>query len=169
MRLTIFTVVTAFLLAASSAFAGSGNGDDNGGGDNGDVRRTGTCTGSSEAKIKLSREDGRIEVEFEVDQNRNGVRWAIVLRQRGVIVFTGSRTTHGPSGSFELRRLLNDRAGADRITARATSPSGELCRASATLRPGASSDDDNGNDDNGGNDSNDDNGGNDNDDHSHDD
>jgi hypothetical protein len=34
----------------------------------GDVRVQGTCSGSSTSKLKLSEEDGRIEVEFEVDQ-----------------------------------------------------------------------------------------------------
>ena len=33
------------------------------------------------AKLKLSAENGRIEVEFEVDQNRNGVPWTVVLRR----------------------------------------------------------------------------------------
>lgn len=38
----------------------------------GDVRAVGSCTKSTTSKIKLSEENGRIEVEFEVDQNRNG-------------------------------------------------------------------------------------------------
>ena len=47
---------------------------------NGDIRVRGTCTKASTSKLKLSEEDGRIEVEFEVDQNRNGVRWNVVIR-----------------------------------------------------------------------------------------
>ena len=39
----------------------------------GDVIVQGRCTAASTAKLKLSAENGRIEVEFEVDQNRNGV------------------------------------------------------------------------------------------------
>ena len=38
------------------------------------VRVQGVCTQESTSKLKLSREDRGIEVEFEVDQNRNGVR-----------------------------------------------------------------------------------------------
>ena len=99
----------------------------------GDKLVRGTCTKASTSKLKLSEEDGRIEVEFEVDQNRNGVRWTVVLsRPSGVIVRT-TRVTRAPSGSFELRRVVADRAGADRIGARATSPSGEVCRATATF------------------------------------
>jgi hypothetical protein len=108
----------------------------------GDVRRAGSCTGATSSKIKLSPEDGRIEVEFEVDQNRNGVQWRVVLRANGTRFATAHKTTRGRSGSFELRRLADDTQGADRITARATSPSGGVCRASATISDSASNDND---------------------------
>ena len=99
----------------------------------GDVLVRGSCTKASSSKLKLSEEDGRIEVEFEVDQNRNGVRWTVVLRRPATVLVRTTRVTRGPSGSFELRRVVADLAGADRITARATSPSGEVCRASAAF------------------------------------
>jgi hypothetical protein len=113
---------TALASIASAAFAG----------DREDIEVTRRCTAASEIKLKLSEEDGRIEVEVEVDQDRNGIRWQVVLRQNGARVFSGTRRTRGPSGSFELRRVLSDTAGPDRIVARATSPSGEVCRAAAT-------------------------------------
>jgi len=99
----------------------------------GDVLVRGTCTKASAAKLKLSEEDGRIEVEFEVDQNRNGVRWSVVLRRPATVLLRTTRLTRPPSGSFELRRVVADLAGRDRISARATSPSGEVCRATAAL------------------------------------
>ena len=99
----------------------------------GDVLVRGACTKASLSKLKLSEEDGRIEVEFEVDQNRNGVRWTVVLRRPATVLVRTTRVTRGPSGSFELRRVVADLAGADRITARATSPSGEVCRATAVF------------------------------------
>jgi hypothetical protein len=98
----------------------------------GDIRRSGTCSASSSVKIKLSEEDGRIETELEVDQNRTGVRWRVVLRRNGSVVARTSRVTRGRSGSFELRRVLSDGAGSERISGRAVSPSGEVCRVSAT-------------------------------------
>jgi hypothetical protein len=98
----------------------------------GDVRRGGQCTGASTAKIKLSEENGRIEIEFEVDQNRNGIRWNVVLRRNGAVIRRASRVTRAPSGSFELRALAANGAGADRISATATRR-GERCAASASF------------------------------------
>jgi hypothetical protein len=99
----------------------------------GDVLVRGTCTGATTSKLKLSEEDGRIEVEFEVDQNRNGVRWTVTLRRPTALLVRTTRVTRGPSGSFELRRLVGNRAGSDRIIARAARSSGEVCRAAATF------------------------------------
>ena len=89
----------------------------------------GTCSQQSTTKLKLSRDDRRIEVEFEVDQNRNRVPWKVTLRRNGVRVASFTAVTRAPSGSFEVRRLIADRPGADRISARAVR-SGETCTAS---------------------------------------
>ena len=97
----------------------------------GDVLRAGTCTGGSTSEIKLSEENGRIEVEFEVDQNRNGVRWNVALTQNGQRVARLSRVTRGPSGSFEARIVRPNRAGVDAFGATATR-AGETCRARAS-------------------------------------
>jgi hypothetical protein len=99
----------------------------------GDVRVKGVCTGSSAVKLKLSREDGRIEAELEIDQNRNGVRWTWTLSRPGTVVARGSAVTRGPSGSFEVRRLLADTAGRDTITGRAARGARESCRVTATI------------------------------------
>jgi hypothetical protein len=95
--------------------------------------RLGTCTGSATSKLKVKHDDGRIETEFEVDQNRNGVRWKVVLRRNGRVAVRTSARTHAPSGSFSVERRLADGPGTDRITARATSPSGQVCRASVSV------------------------------------
>ena len=113
-------VAAAFLVATPATSAKDG-----------DVLVQGTCTGPTSSKLKLSEEDGRIEVEFEVDQNRNGVRWTVTLRRPTTLLVRTTRVTRGPSGSFELRRVVGNRAGSDRIVARATRSSGEVCRAAA--------------------------------------
>ena len=98
----------------------------------GDVLVRGTCTGASTAKLKLSAENGRIEVDLEVDQNRNGVPWKVVLTRNGAKVAQLTRVTRAPSGSFEARRLVADGAGTDVIRATATR-NGERCSARATF------------------------------------
>ena len=122
-RLLPIPLFCALAIAPAAALA---KGDD-------DVERNGKCTGASSAKIKAGPDDGRLEVEFEVDQNRNGIRWKVRIRQNGVRVAATHATTRGPSGSFEVRRLLDDSAGPDRIYARAKSPSGEVCTATVTV------------------------------------
>ena len=100
----------------------------------GDVIRTGSCTGATDWKLKLSKEDGRIEVEFEVDQNRNGRTWNVALKQDGTAFWTGRRTTRAPSGSFEVRKLATDRASIHTFVGRAVNPAtGEVCRGSARI------------------------------------
>jgi hypothetical protein len=95
----------------------------------GDVIARGRCSGASTWKLKLSPEDGRIETEFQVDQNRNNRLWRVYLYQNGSVVWRGSRYTRAPSGSFTVRKLLVNRAGTDRIVARARNiQTGELCR-----------------------------------------
>jgi hypothetical protein len=100
----------------------------------GDIVRTGNCSGSTDWKLKLSPENGRIEVEFEVDSNRVGQTWNVRLKNDGNVFFRGTRTTQAPSGSFEVRRLTNNGAGSDFIVGRAVNPNtGEVCRGTATF------------------------------------
>src|SRR3954470_10977305 len=123
--LTLSAVVAAAALAPTTALAKHGGGDD--------TSARGSCTKSSASKLKLSADDGRIETEFEVDQNRNGVRWRVTLSRNGKRVVSTRAITRAPSGSFEVRRMLSNGPGTARIIARAVSPSGEVCTARASL------------------------------------
>jgi hypothetical protein len=122
----ITLVVTLAISAAALAVAplASAKGGD-------PVRVRGVCTQSSTAKLKLSHENGRIEVEFEVDQNRNGVPWKVTLRRNGSLVASTTATTHAPSGSFSLRRVIAGAQGT--VVAVATRSSGERCTAHAGI------------------------------------
>ena len=116
---TITALATGAALLASTAAAKDG-----------DIEVAGTCTRATTSELKLSEEDGGIEVEFEVDQNRNGVRWRVVLFRNGSQVASRVRVTRAPSGSFEARFVT---AGSGRFVARATSPTGERCTARASM------------------------------------
>jgi hypothetical protein len=119
--IAIAALAAALLVAAPAALAGNDR--------DREVIRTGNCSAGSDWKLKAKLDDGRLEVEFEVDQNRVGRRWRVTIVQNGRTVFSGIRRTLAPSGSFEARRLLANGPGADRIVARARAlAGGETCR-----------------------------------------
>jgi hypothetical protein len=94
-----------------------------------EVLRTGSCSNGADWKLKAKTEDGgRIEVEFEVDQNVNGRRWTVTIARDGVRVFRGVRTTRPPSGSFSVNRRIANPAGRDRIVAVGRTAGGASCR-----------------------------------------
>jgi len=94
-----------------------------------DVIRRGSCSGATDWKLKASPEDGRIEVEGEIDSNRDGQAWRWRVRHNGSLSARGAATTRPPSGSFEVRRVLVNAAGTDTIVFRARNPrTDEVCR-----------------------------------------
>ena len=110
--------------------------DDNGGvTKSGDDRKrvAGSCTGNATSKLKVKPDNGKLETEFEVDQNRNGVTWKVRVRLNGERVVKTTATTKAPSGSFSVERRLDNPAGADDIVAKAISPGGQVCKASLTI------------------------------------
>ena len=123
-RLTLFGALVLCLIAPTTGASAK----------SGDVIRQGACSGSSHWKLKLSPENGRIEVQFEVDSNHVGQTWRVKLFHNGDRFFSGQRTTQGPSGSFEVRRVVEDLAGDDHIKGRARNPAtDELCVGRATF------------------------------------
>ena len=127
--------------AGNSGSSGGSSSDDNGSSGRRDsssrnrreLRVSGSCTGNSRAKLKVKRDRGRLKTEFEVDQNVNGVSWAVKLSRNGTVAVSTTRTTHAPSGSFSIERRLGNGRGPDTVSASATSPTGEVCTASATI------------------------------------
>jgi hypothetical protein len=120
--IAVAALVAMLSLLASTALA-SGHKGGRG------IIKTGKCSASSHWKLKAKSDNGRIETEFEVDQNRVGKRWRVTIARNGSAVFRGVRTTMAPSGSFEVRRLLAGPAAGTRIVATARSlQTGETCR-----------------------------------------
>jgi hypothetical protein len=95
--------------------------------------RTGSCSGKTDWKIKAKADDGRIEVEAEIDSNKIGQTWAWKFKDNGDVFAKGQSTTKGPSGSFEVERKPANQAGTDHFVFRAVNPkSGEVCRATVS-------------------------------------
>jgi len=100
----------------------------------GDVVRRGSCSESASWKLKASPDDGRIEVEGEVDSNVKGQTWKWKLVHNGSVSARGSATTTGASGSFDVQRKVVDVKGDDHLTFVAHNPkSDETCSGSLTI------------------------------------
>jgi len=135
MNTTTRRSVAAGMLALTLVGGASGAAQAKGGDDDARVRASGSCSEASTWKLKAKPDDGRLEVELEVDSNRTGQRWAVRMTDRGHRVFTGHRVTRGPSGSFEVEKKIRNRRGVDRIRAVATHPrTGERCVARLAYR-----------------------------------
>lgn len=102
------------------------NGGTRGGGDDDRVITTGSCSAGARWKLKVKTDDGRLEVEGEVDTNRAGQAWAWTIRHNGSVSARGTSTTTARSGSFEVERKIVDLAGTDRVAFRATY-AGQTC------------------------------------------
>jgi hypothetical protein len=120
----ISAVATVAALALPAASPGS---DD-------DKRRAGHCTGASSSKIKVKPDDGRLEVEFEVDQNKNNRKWKVKIKDNSKVVVRDTARTKAPSGSFSFERRIADRPGTRRIKGVARNKrSGERCTAKVRI------------------------------------
>jgi len=100
----------------------------------GDVIKRGSCSGSTDWKLKLSAEDSGIEVEYEVDSNVTGQSWRVKIFQNGDRIFAGTRQTKGTSGSFDVRVVADDTAGTDTFRGKAVNAAtGETCNGTASF------------------------------------
>jgi hypothetical protein len=113
---SIATAVVAGALTVPLLFAESASAQGGGGG----VRTSGHCVGGGVYELKAKHDDGRIEVEYEVDTNQAGQVWNTRITDNGTLVFSAKTTTAPPSGSFTVRRLIANRPGTDTIRASAT-------------------------------------------------
>lgn len=121
-RYKLALVTLATFVSVSAGAPAMGDNED-------DVIVEGLCSIRTYYKLKASPEDGRIEVEGEVDSSRVGQTWRWKLWHNGSPTGWGTRTTQPPSGSFEVQRVIVDLAGTDWSTFRARNlRSGEICR-----------------------------------------
>lgn len=122
MRTSTAALAGAAVLAASVLYAGPAAAHH-------DVERHGHCSGPAHWELKARHEDGRIRVDGGVDSRRSGQTWRWRILHYGQVSARGNATTHGPSDSFEVRRLLVNYDGKDRIGWRArNTANGQTCR-----------------------------------------
>lgn len=119
-------VALALALGAAAPALGSARDDD-------DARVKGTCGKGVTSQLRLQAEDGAISVEFELDSNRGGQRWRLVLVHERRVVWRGRARTRSGSGSFRIRRSVPDFSGVDQVSVRASAPSGNTCQATTAV------------------------------------
>jgi hypothetical protein len=120
---TMLAVGSAALLATPAQAKGV---------DDGKVEVRGTCSQGGTYKLKAKHDDNKIEWEFEVDTNKAGQTFAVTVKDNSRTVFSGSRTTLAPSGSFSVEKKTANFAGTDIIVARATRGS-NVCAATVSV------------------------------------
>jgi hypothetical protein len=124
MTLAGLTALTAVAMVAPAGVAAK----------DGAIIRSGACTNRSDWKLKLSPDNGRIEVEFEVDTPRAGQTWRVKMFQNDTRFFLGTRTTVAPSDSFSVRFLRPNTTGTDVFRGRAVNlTTGEVCVGRASI------------------------------------
>lgn len=117
-------------LLLGAGVAAPGNAAERGGGG---VRAVGGCSGGGARwTLKAKHDDGRIEVEGEIDSHRSGQVWHWTFDHNASISATGRSTTAGLSSSFEVRRRMADLAGADHVVFRATHGQ-QVCRGTVAV------------------------------------
>jgi hypothetical protein len=98
------------------------------------AERRGNCSGPSEWKLDVHREDGgTLRLHLEVEGGKPGQKWHVFLSDDGAGVFAGSRTS-GKDGRFSVQTRTADRSGKDKVRAAANNlETGETCSGRVTL------------------------------------
>lgn len=95
---TALVAVPLTLLATTSASA---------------VEKSGTC-GGARFELDVEKDDGRFEVEADIDNARPGSQWRVVLRHDGKVVYNQVRTADR-EGDVSVDRDRPNTAGDDRF------------------------------------------------------
>jgi hypothetical protein len=94
------------------------------------VTSRGACAGADGWKLKAKHDDGRLEVEFQVDTDHAGQVWHVAITDNGASIANGARTTG--VGGLNVEVHPADLVGVDQIHAVATRGS-SVCSGSVTL------------------------------------
>ena len=90
------------------------------------------CSRDSEAELRLRVRGSRISVELDIDVERPGGAWRVIVLHERRTAFRGT-IRPGGSGSIRLRKTVPNWFGTDTVTVRATAARGETCRATAVV------------------------------------
>jgi hypothetical protein len=125
-RIRGITVVLSTLMLLGTLFATTAFADGR------EVDKHGRCSGAAHWELDADHEGGRLEMEFEVNAQKAGVNWKVKLSHNGSVFDSLTKTTNH-EGNFEVDRYVKDASGTDTLGAKATSPSGQVCKAQLSI------------------------------------
>lgn len=100
----------------------------------GDVIKRSNCPNPGKSKLKASPENGRIEVEYEIDNAVPGHRWRVILKKGNRRILRAVRTVNGAQ-EIKVRKVTSNGPGAERIRAKAINlNTGERCNIALRFR-----------------------------------
>lgn len=92
----------------------------------------GTCRSGALYDLDVERDDGLLEIDFDVDRARPGERFRVVVKVNDKRVWRANVRTDR-DGDVWFTRMVRDRQGPDRVSVRMVSPRGDVCRASVRI------------------------------------
>lgn len=123
-NLPVRLAIVALLASSVSAMGAPAHADDADDGNR--IANSGSCSNGARWTIKAKPDDGRLEVEAEIDTNVAGQSWGWVLQHNGSVSARGTSRTTARSGSFQVERRAVNAAGVDTFRFRATR-NGAVC------------------------------------------
>ena len=124
MKKTLLLALAAVVLVAGGVTAWLTLGGDD------ETTARGSCENRS-YELSAEKEDGGLEVTFELQSAAPGEAWEVVVEQGGVAILSGPRTTD-EDGELDVD-VAADPDGDDQLAVTATPENGQACTATVSL------------------------------------
>ena len=101
---------------------------------NAEIERStqGMCRSGAVWDLDVERDDGMLEIDFDVDRARPVEIYRVVVKVNSKRVWRANMRTDR-DGDVWFTRMVRDRQGPDRVTVRMVSSRGDVCRGSIRI------------------------------------
>jgi len=122
----VVALAALVVVAAAPAPARADGGDD--------VRVTRSCTAGSTVRLRVRGHHGdRLRVDVDLQAARSGEAWIVTIVHERRVALRATRRSGAGSRALSVRVEIPDWPGRNTVTVRALGPSGEICRAAASV------------------------------------
>lgn len=101
---------------------------------NAEINRSaqGTCKSGAIWDLDVERDDGMLEIDFDVDRARPGETFRVAVKVNRARVWRANLRADR-DGDVWFTRMVRDRQGPDRVTVRMVSSRGDVCRGTVRI------------------------------------